>query len=108
MTRDGVEHGAKHRRRQPPGVRVVAAAVIAVDQHAPAWQPVRGAVRERDTPAGLQPERAQRGVVRDAAERQDDAAVGHRAQIRREVAVAFRTSAGVRLVLRAAGTSPRW
>ena len=92
---------------QPPGVGVVAAAVIAVEERDAARQRVPRAVGERQRRT-LHAERRERRVVRDAAEREDGAAGGHAGEIRGEIVVAGADLGRRRLVVRAAGISPRW
>ena len=99
MRHDGVERGVEHRRSQAARIGVVAAAVIAVDQQPAAVQRMRGAVREGER-RGFQRKRAQRRFVRDAAERQDRAALRHARQVGCEVVVAGADFDGRGLVCR--------
>jgi peroxiredoxin len=75
ISADRPEHGAKHLRRQHTGIRVVARAVIAVEQRELADR-MHCAVHERRRREAM-PERPQRGLVRDAAERHDGAQPRH-------------------------------
>src|SRR5207237_9492101 len=97
MPRDRNRHLLEHRRRQAPGIGVVAAAVIAVEQPRAALDGVLGAVAERVS-ARAEPERAQGGVMRDAAEREDGRARGKRGQLGRQIRVALPNLRRLRLV----------
>jgi hypothetical protein len=96
---DGVEDGVEGRLGQPPGLRVVAAAVIAVVEDAPVRQHMAGAMGEL-AGAALQSQCLQHGVVRHQAEREDDARLGRRRQLVRQETVAGLDFTRFRLVLR--------
>src|SRR3984893_156572 len=83
-----LEHGAEHVRRQPTGVRVLARAVIAVENREIADR-VDGAVAERGrrrTPA----ERDDDAVMGDGAERDDGGEVGNVREVLLEKPTAVR------------------
>ncbi len=82
-----VEDRMEHRCGEPPGIGVVTAAVIAVEERRPVWQCVPCAMGKRQRRT-LQAQRLQRRVVRDAAQCKDGTARGQRGKIRRKVAVA--------------------
>ena len=96
---NGVECRIEHRGRQAPGIGVVAATVVAVDQQPGAFQRMRRAVREREGRRVLR-ERAQCRFMGDASQRQDRAALRHRRQVRSEIAIAGADLGGQRLVSR--------
>src|SRR5688572_340606 len=81
------EHLLEHDRRQPPGVQIVARAVIAGCERRAAGERIDGAVGERMA-RGVQAERAQDRAVRDAAERQDHSGRRRSAQLALEKASA--------------------
>ena len=87
VRRDVVEHRVEHRLGETPGVGVVAAAVIAVEQHPAAVERVPRAVTEYER-GGRQPERHSDRAVRDAPEREHRAAGGEVGEFRRKIRVA--------------------
>src|SRR6476646_10923338 len=66
------QHRLEHGRGQPPGVRVLARAVVAVEEHVPGRKLMTGAVR-KGILAALQSQSSARAVMGDAAKRQDGA-----------------------------------
>ena len=71
LTSDRFEHRAKHGGRQPAGIRIVARAVIAIEQHATVAEVVAGTVSKGEQRLSLV-QRRKRLFVCDTAERQDD------------------------------------
>src|ERR1051326_645543 len=97
MASDRPEDAPEHRRSYAPRVRVVAAAVITVEQtHAPR-QRVDRPMRERMI-AAAQRQRAHHGIVSDPAQRENRGVIGEHRQLGGEIRIAVANLDGQRLV----------
>ena len=93
-----MEHIGKHRRRQAPGVRIVARAVVAIDEIPSIGQRMDRTMRER---VSRQPRTGstKRRVMRNSAERDDDPQIWQSGELPFEEGAAVRDFGGRRLVL---------
>src|SRR5262245_9663434 len=87
MLADGVEDAVEHHRGKPPRLRIVAAAVIAIEQHDATLELVPGAMPERMRRLS-RARRGQHGAVRDDAQREYRCTVRKRADFRSQITVA--------------------
>src|ERR1700682_3424215 len=87
VTHDRGEHAFEHLRRQPPGIGVVATAMITVEKLYTSIQRMAAAVRKRIVATG-KAERAQCRVMSDPAQSENRRAVGHRGELGGKVRIA--------------------
>src|SRR3954470_10410656 len=84
---DARENGVEHRSRKPAGIRVLARAMVAVEQHDPLLELMAGRMG-KDILAPLQAKGFERAVMRDAAKRENGAQRRKRGEARGEEAAA--------------------
>src|SRR5262249_32602489 len=98
--RDVAQHRLEHSLGKPVGLRIIAAAVVAIEEPQ-AWSDIGQLVHRvvRETPFSRETERHQHGAMGDRAEREDRART-HARDLLREIPVAAPDFFGLRLVLR--------
>src|SRR5262245_37959815 len=87
MMADRVEDGAEHRRGEPPSLRIIAAAVIAIEQHDLALERVPGAMPERVQRVS-RARRSHHCAMCDDAQRQYRRAIRQHAHLPAQIAIA--------------------
>src|SRR5438874_6567989 len=97
MAGNRLEYALEHGRRDPSGVGVVAAAVIAVEEPRAAFERMARAVPEAVS-ARRQRKRAQHRIVGDAPQCEDGRAVGQHRELSGEIRIALADLSGKRLV----------
>src|SRR5438309_6819989 len=87
MAHDGREYFLEHRRGKPPGIGVVAAAMVAVEKRDAVGERMPRAVCKRVV-ASARSQREQCRIVRDPSERKKRRTGGQRRQLGGEIGVA--------------------